>query len=138
MPATWEVTEQVPDCALVAAEPSSNPEQLAANVVVTLEEIGGQPLEQWVARSRDRLLDGTLDRLWILDSATTEIDGRPAQRTLSHYLHETHGGLNLEQWQLADQRRGYVISCSTAALDYDALADTTVRIAEGLRIEAPG
>lgn len=132
----WQVTEQVPDCALVAAEPDGDPQHFSATVVVTLEQLdSGESLQAWVARSRQALQGRELNRLRVLDSEQTEIDGRPAHRLLSHYLHPGYGGVVLEQWQLAHGQWGYVVSCSTGALDYDELADFMAYTAQGLRIE---
>lgn len=137
VPAEWEATEEIDGCALVAAEPAENPGRFAPNVVVTVEELHeGEPFDAWVLRSRQALQDESgSSRLRILDSGEMEISGAPAHRTLSHYLHSAAGGVNLEQWAVARAGWGYVVSCSTSALDYDDYTDLMAQIAEGLRIE---
>lgn len=136
VPAEWEVAENLQGCALVAVEPEQDPRRFVANVVVTVESLAeDEPLESWVRRSHEALRDGTLPRLRIIDTVETEVGGLPAWRTLSHYLHQMHGGVNLDQWQVAHEGWGYVMSCSMGALDYDELADAMERMADGLRIE---
>lgn len=139
LPVEWEATEEVEWCALVAAEPTETPERFAPNVVVTIEELRrGESLGVWVQRSREALHgDEGLNRLRILDTGETEVSGSPAYRTLSHYLHRSAGGVNLEQWAVARNGWGYVVSCSAGALDYDDYAEVLAEIAESLRIEGP-
>lgn len=137
VPAEWQVAEGVQGCALVAAEPAPESRGFVANIVVSVEPLGvDEPAEAWVARSRESLQDGRLNRLRLIDSEETEIGGATAWRTLSHYLHRPHGGVSLEQWQVAYDGWGFVVSCSTGALDYDAYADAMAYAAEGLQILA--
>lgn len=136
IPAEWEATEEVEWCALVAAEPTENPEHFVPNVVVTIEQLRqDDSLDVWVQRAREALHgEDKFNRLRILDAGETEISGSSAHRTLSHYLHRSAGGVNLEQWALAQSGWGYVVSCSTGALDYDDYVDVMAEVAEGLHI----
>lgn len=134
VPASWEVTENVQGCAFVAVEPVSEHRYFAANIVVTVERLqAGESMDAWMQRARSDLAQ-SLNRLWTIDTEDTEIDGLPAWRVLTHYLH-SGGGVNLEQWSVARGEWGYVVSCSMSALDYDRLADVMAHTAEGLRIE---
>jgi hypothetical protein len=134
LPAGWATEENVHGCALICAEPAREDEHFRANVVVTVEELAeGTALRGWAERSLDALRD-SLDRLRVIDLDETEIDAVRAHRALTHYLHDRFGGVNLEQWSLLHGSRGYVVSCSTAALEYDDLWALTNAVAEGLRV----
>lgn len=134
LPVGWERSEEVEACALVAVEPPRGDPHLRANVVVTLEQVAAdEDLDAWSRRSLD-LLAEPLPRLLRIDLEETEIGGVPARRALSHYLHPDHGGANLEQWQLLHRGLGVVISCTTAALEYDDLFDLMHAVAEGLEL----
>jgi len=134
LPAEWERAENVEGCALLAVEPPREDSHFRANVVVTIEQLEqGAELEQWAERSLAALRE-SLDRLRVIDLDASEIGGLPARRALTHYLHGEFGGVNLEQWSLADGGLGFVVSCSTAALEYDDLWLLTNTVAEGLRV----
>ncbi|MGH3327188.1 MAG: hypothetical protein ACRDPT_05200 [Streptomycetales bacterium] len=134
VPEGWEVAENVSGCAMVVSEPAYGP-YFTPNVVLTIEPwTDGESLDAWVDRSRDALRE-SLNRLRVIDVEETTVAGLPARRTLSHYLHEQHGGVNLEQWSLARDGYGYVISVSCAALEYDEMHDLSRRTVEGLRFQ---
>jgi hypothetical protein len=133
IPAGWDRTEDEEGCALVAVEPPRDEPHLRANVVVTIEVLGDEDPATWSDRSLAALGDA-LNRLRVIDDDRVELGGRPARRVLSHYVHRVFGGVCLEQWLLAQDRLGYVVSCSTAALEYDDLWDLTNAVAEGLRV----
>jgi hypothetical protein len=134
VPVGWERSEEVEACALVAVEPPRGDPHLRANVVVTLEVVPeDEDLEAWTLRSLASLRE-SLQEAQVLDVETLEIGGVPARRALTHYLHADHGGAALEQWLLLHRGLGMVISCTTAALEYDDLFDLTHAIAEGLRL----
>lgn len=133
LPPEWERAEDVPGCALVAVEPPREDAHFRANVVVTIEALAsGADLETWAGRSLDALRE-SLNRLRVIDIDSTEVGGVPARRALTHYLHGQFGGINLEQWSLVHRDLGFVVSCSSAALEYDDLWLLTNTIAEGLR-----
>ncbi|MGH3344572.1 MAG: hypothetical protein ACRDPK_17230 [Carbonactinosporaceae bacterium] len=133
-PEEWEVAENVSGCALVVSERAYGP-FFTSNIVVTIEEMtGDESLDAWVDRSRDALRE-SLNRLRVIDVEEATVAGLPARRTLSHYLHQHHGGVNLEQWSLARGGYGYVISASCGALDYDEMHDVGRRVVDGLRFE---
>ena len=133
LPAEWERTEEQEGCALVAVEPPRAEPHLRASVVVTIEAPPAeQAFEAWTDRSVAALGE-SVNRLRIIDDDMVEIAGSPARRVLSHYVHREFGGVNLEQWLLAHEGLGYVISCSTAALEYDDLHDLMSAIAEGMQ-----
>jgi hypothetical protein len=136
LPRDWERAENVQGCALVAVEPPREDPHFRANVVVTIEQLPeGTDLEPWADRSLGALGE-SLNRLRVIDLDTTEVGGLPARRALTHYLHGQFGGVNLEQWSLVQGGLGFVVSCSTAALEYDDLWLLTNTIAEGLRTAA--
>jgi hypothetical protein len=134
VPARWERTEDIDGCALVAVEPPRDDPHLRANIVVTLERVGARDtLAAWSERSLDALAE-SLNEARLLDVEALEVGGRPARRALSHYRHEDVGGVNLEQWLVLAGGLGCVVSCSTAALEYDDLYDLMHAVGEGLRI----
>jgi hypothetical protein len=133
IPAGWERTEDEEGCALVAVEPPREEPHLRASVVVTIEVLGEVDPGAWPDRSLAAVRE-SLNRLRAIDDDRVELDGRPARRVLSHYVHRRFGGVNLEQWLLASGGLGYVVSCSVAALEYDDLWDLTNAVAEGLRV----
>jgi hypothetical protein len=103
---------------------------------VTVEALeAGAELDGWAERSLDALRD-SLDRLRVIDLDSVEIGGLQARRALTHYLHDRFGGINLEQWSLLHAGLGYVVSCSTAALEYDDLWPLNSAIGEGLRVRS--
>jgi hypothetical protein len=129
VPAGWERTENQDGCALVAVEPPRAEPHMRASVVVTIEPLRDDFEERSVAALRE-----SLNRLRVIDDDRVEIGGRPARRVLSHYVHRVFGGACLEQWLLSHEGFGYVVSCTTAALEYDDLWDLTNAVAEGLRL----
>jgi hypothetical protein len=134
LPAEWERAENVQGCALVAVEPPREDPHFRANVVVTIEQLEqDDQLEPWAERSLDALRE-SLDRLRVIDLDASEVGGLSARRALTHYLHGQFGGINLEQWSLVHCGLGFVVSCSTAALEYDDLWLLTNTVAEGLRV----
>jgi hypothetical protein len=132
IPAGWEVSEHVQGTALVAVEPPREQPHLRASVVVTVELIGDDAVTAWEQRSVAALAD-SFNRLRIIDDERVTIDGHDARRVLSHYVHGQFGGVCLDQWLLAAGGAGFVVSCTTAALEYDDLWDLTTTVAEGLR-----
>jgi hypothetical protein len=132
IPAGWEVSEHVQATALVAVEPPREQPHLRASVVVTVELIGDDAAHAWEERSVAALAD-SFNRLRIIDDERVTIDGHDARRVLSHYVHGQFGGVCLDQWLLAAGGAGFVVSCTTAALEYDDLWDLTTTVAEGLR-----
>jgi hypothetical protein len=134
LPPGWERNENIEGCALVAVEPPRDDPHFRANVVVTIEQLPEDAeLEGWAGRSLDALRE-SLNRLRVIDLDATDIDGLPGRRALTHYLHGQFGGVNLEQWSLVHGGQGFVVSCSTAALEYDDLWLLTNTVAEGLRL----
>ena len=130
VPAGWERTEDVDGCALVAVEPAREQPHLRASVVVTVELL--EDAEGWEDRSLAAVQDALI-RHRVLDDAEVAIGGHRARRVLSHYVHSQFGGVNLEQWLIAHRGLGYVISCSTAALEYDDMWDVMNAVADGFR-----
>jgi hypothetical protein len=134
LPVGWEWRENVKGCALVAIEPERDDGHLRANVVVTVERLpDGESLEAWSGRSLAALAE-TVNRHRLLDLADVEVGGRSARRALSHYVDRAHGGVCLEQWLVPAGELGIVVSCTTAALEYDDLFELMQAVAEGLRL----
>jgi hypothetical protein len=130
IPAGWEVVRDREGCALIAVElPRAEP-HLRASIVVTLELLED---EGWEDRSLAALRE-SLNRLRVIDDEPVEVGGVAGRRVLSHYVHRAFGGVNLEQWLVRRGDRGYVVSCSTAALEYDDLWDLMTAAGEGLRL----
>lgn len=133
IPAGWEVTEKVQGTALVAVEPPRAEPHLRASAVVTVELLGDDAdVTAWEERSVTALQD-SFNRLRIIDDERVTIDGHHARRVLSHYVHGQFGGVCLDQWMLVTGGAGFVVSCTTAALEYDDLWDLMATVAEGLR-----
>jgi hypothetical protein len=136
LPPEWERTENLHGCALIAVEPPREEPHFRANVVVTVEPLDRDAeLEGWTERSLDALRE-SLNRLRVIDLDDVEIGGLAARRALTHYLHGQFGGVNLEQWSLVHGGLGYIVSCSTAALEYDDLWSLTNAMVEGLRMQS--
>jgi hypothetical protein len=134
LPTGWEWFENVEGCALVSREPLRDDEHLRATVVVTVERISeGESLDAWAERSVGALAD-TLHRHRLIDVDEVEVAGRPARRALSHYVNRVYGGVCVEQWLVPAGGFGYVVSCTTAALEYDDLFELMHAIGEGLRV----
>ena len=134
LPRDWEHSENVHGCALVSIEPPRDGSHFRPNVVVTVESLATDvELESWAGSSLDALSE-SLHRLRVIDVDSVEIGGLPARRALTHYLHDRFGGVNLEQWSLIHRGLGYVVSCSTAALEYDDLWSLTNTVADGMRM----
>ena len=131
IPSGWEVVRDQDGCALIAVEPPRAEPHLRASIVVTLELL--EDADGWEERSLTTLREA-LNRLRVIDDEQVEVGGVPARRVLSHYVHRAYGGVNLEQWLLRRDGRGYVVSCSTAALEYDDLWDLMTAVGEGLRL----
>jgi hypothetical protein len=131
LPVGWEVSENVDGCAVVAVEPARHDPHLRASVVVTVEVLGDDA-PAWSDRSLAAVRE-SLIRYRLIDDEQVEIGGRRARRVLGHYVHAGFGGVNLEQWLIVHAGRGYVISCTTAALEYDDLCDLMRAVAEGFR-----
>jgi hypothetical protein len=132
IPAGWEVTEKVQGTALVAVEPPRAEPHLRASAVVTVELLGDDAVRAWEQRSVAALQD-SFNRLRMIDDERVTIDGHDARRVLSHYVHGQFGGVCLDQWMLVTGGAGFVVSCTTAALEYDDLWDLMATVAEGLR-----
>lgn len=134
LPFGWEWVENVDGCALVCREPASDDEHLRPTVVVTVERLGeSESLDAWASRSLEALGE-TLHRHRLIDLEPVEVGGRPAQRALSHYVNRMYGGVCVEQWLVPVGSMGYVVSCTTAALEYDDLFELMHAIGEGLRV----
>jgi hypothetical protein len=134
LPPDWERSENAYGCALIAVEPPRDDPHFRTNVVVTVEQLSGDTdLERWAEGALEALRE-SLNRLRVIDLDSAEVGGLPARRALTHYLHDRFGGVNLEQWCLLHGGLGYVVSCSTAALEYDDLWALTNQVAEGLTV----
>jgi hypothetical protein len=134
LPVGWEFYENVEGCALVAREPPRDDAHLRANVVVTVERlVEGESLDAWAERSLGALAE-SLHRHRLLDLEAVEVGGRPARRALGHYVNRAYGGVCVEQWLVGAGELGYVVSCTTAALEYDDVFELMHAIADGLRV----
>jgi len=134
LPHGWEWYENFEGCALVAREPERDDEHLRANVVVTVERLeDGESLDAWAARSLGALGE-SLRRHRVIDLGEVAVGDREGRRALSHYVHGMYGGVCVEQWLVPAGGLGYVVSCTTAALEYDDLFDLMHAIGEGLRV----
>jgi hypothetical protein len=134
LPIGWEWRENVEGCALVAVEPPRQDEHLRATVVVTVEPlIGGETVDAWTARSLEALGD-SLRHHRLLDVQAVDVAGRGARRALSHYVNRLFGGTCVEQWLVPVGEAGYVVSCTTPALEYDDLFDVMHVVGEGLTV----
>jgi hypothetical protein len=134
LPTGWECQENVHGCALIAVEPAREDEHLRPTVVVTIEPlVAGETLDAWTARSLEGLRE-SLQHHRLLDVQAVDVAGRGARRALSHYVNRVFGGVCLEQWLVPVEEVGYVISCTTPALEYDDLFEVMHTVGEGLTI----
>jgi hypothetical protein len=126
LPPGWERVEDADGCALIAIEPPRAEPHMRANVVVTVERVPpDEPFDAWADRSLAALED-SLREYRLID--------RDGPRALGHYRHAEYGGVNLEQWLTLSGHWGYVVSCTTAALEYDDLCDLMQAIGAGLKV----
>jgi hypothetical protein len=132
LPVGWEWRENVEGCALIAVEPPRTDEHLRPTVVVTVEpHADEETLDAWTERSLRALAD-SLHHHRLLDVQPVTVGGREARRALSHYVNRLFGGVCVEQWLVPAGEMGYVVSCTTPALEYDDLFELMHVVAEGL------
>ena len=136
LPEDWERHEGAMGAALIAREPERGP-SFRANVVVTVEALSrGLDLRGWTEQS-GAALERALQHVHVVDDEDVEVGGVPARRRLLLHRSATEGGIALEQWSLVADGRGYVLSASTAALEYDDLADLCGGVARSFRPVSP-
>jgi hypothetical protein len=134
LPIGWDCRENVEGCALIAVEPAREDEHLRPSVVVTVEPlVAGETLDAWTARSLAALGE-SLHHHRLLDVQAVDVEGRDARRALSHYVNRVFGGVCVEQWLVPVGEVGYVVSCTTPALEYDDLFEVMHMVGEGLTV----
>lgn len=133
LPAAWERAEDPrPDVSLIAIEPE-HAGRFRANVVVTIERLAaGVDVDAWQAGA-DELLDRALHGYLLLDRERLHVHGRVVIRRLAHHAREETGAITMEQWTTVHDGRGFTLTASAGTLEYDALADAFVGIADGFR-----
>lgn len=133
LPLDWEVSHDIPDCAVVCAARRSSPQVPPHIAVTVMERDEAEPVGDWAARCRGELVEAL--GLRVIDVEHTQIAELPAYRTLFHHVHPRFGGVCLEQWAVPARDRCYVISCLAGALDYESVADVFQQVATGLRVK---
>jgi hypothetical protein len=134
LPVGWEWRENAEGCALIAVEPPRADEHLRPSVVVTVEPlVAGETVDAWTARSLEALGE-SLHHHRLLDVQSVEVGGRAARRALSHYVNRVFGGVCVEQWLVPVGEVGYVVSCTTPALEYEDLFEVMHVVGEGLTV----
>lgn len=99
-------------------------------LVVAAEELApATSVDTWVDSGLISQSD-TLVGAEVLDRQSAEIAGGQAVRTLVHHAHDQHA-VALEQWWLIVAARGWVLSASCAAPDYDRVADDFAQLVAG-------
>lgn len=131
LPDGWHAQEDVASVALVAAEPEGAHPAFRANLTVTVERAGGLDAEGLTDASL-AAQERALESFQLIDRTTAQLAGGSGTRTLGH--HDMQGrAIVIEQWRLVAGDRGYGVTASCWALDYDDLADVFAAAAETLR-----
>jgi hypothetical protein len=121
--------DPAPGLALVALDPEQRG-PFRANLVVTVEELAGRFTD--VGAYTDASIadqERALDAYRLIDRTEATLRGGEATRTLGH--HDAAGmAVAVDQWRLVHGDRGYTITASCWALEYDALADVFAESAE--------
>jgi hypothetical protein len=120
LPNGWEVAvDPRPDVALLAVAPDEG-DGFRANVVVTLEELGGWSLRDW-QDSTGTMLAASLRDYVLLDlERLDDRPGMPGLRRLSHHV-ASGAAVTLEQWCRVWEGRGLTVSVTSPSLDYALL-----------------
>ncbi len=139
MPTGWETERDVAGALLSCTQPpptGDRPTYLPPSILVTFDKLpDGTTFDSWLQDYRQSLVE-FYDRLRLIDTEEIALGDVAAFRTLSHYLHQVVGGVCTDQWCIEGQRRVYVITCSSGALQYDDFADTFARVASGFSVTA--
>ncbi len=122
LPPSLEPLDDVPLAALVAAERDVPDGAFRANLVVTVEELESEAGVEQYAQASVAALSCALDGFRVIDSEPIALGDRRAIRLLAHHDAAGHA-VAFEQWQLVVGARGYTLTASCCALEYDDLAD---------------
>jgi hypothetical protein len=120
MPRGWEVAvDPRPDIALLAVAPDAG-DGFRANVVVTLEELGGWSLRDW-QDGTGMMLAASLRDYVLLD--LERLDHRPGMPGLRRLCHHVASGaaVTLEQWCHVWDGCGLTVSATSPSLDHARL-----------------
>ena len=123
LPDGWRVANEVSPM-LVA--PGAERRAFAPNVLVTADVLGdGETPEAWIERSLGEQLAALAGARLIDRWPAPGTNG--AMRTLVDHAADGRA-IALEQWWVAAGGRGWVVTASCAALDYDVLSDDIAAI----------
>lgn len=137
-----QIGPDTPALLTLVAPDAETPLLFRPNLTITGERLAERldPAE-YVERS---LADeaATLPGWYLIDREDTELSGRPALRTLATYLASAVPGSDLryelsvavEQWRLLDEAVGWIVTVSSAATDFDAVADGWRVCVESFRV----
>ena len=135
LPDGWRADESIDNCALVAVDPIDD-FGFHANIVVTVEEVLDAADRVAMFPDHIRAVREGLTSTRIIDAASAQVSGFPAQRVLLH--HETPGdAITLEQWFLPVGRYAWYLSASVASLSYDYVADVLHDIVASFELLEP-
>ncbi|HXG84036.1 MAG TPA: DcrB-related protein [Pyrinomonadaceae bacterium] len=106
---------------------------IAANIVVTREELDGQTGVEDYAESQKQAMAEEIERLEILDERATTLNGAPAFQRLQRFQIED---LIVQQAQtfVLDKNVVFVITGTASVEDLDAIIDAVRAFAENFRL----
>ena len=137
-PEGWEVVaEPPPGTAWVAREPAyvEDPERFRANLVLTVQPMGGLSFRDWQAGT-DELLPRMLEDYVVVDLERLMIGGLPGGRRLAHHAGPRGEALTMEQWFAQFGEAGHTLTATVVTWRYDELADVCAAVAAAWRPEA--
>jgi hypothetical protein len=137
VPEGGTVDDGVPGVACVVLEPAGLHPRFRANVTVTVEPVS------LAAAGTAAFTDGSLatqaailQRFVVLDREPAALGLGLGERTLGH--HDVEGlPVVVDQWRIVDGDRGWGVTGSCWAPDYDDVADSFAAIAASLRRAGP-
>lgn len=117
-----------------AAQPADldQPDRFRANLVLTLDALGGLTFRDWQVGS-DEILPRMLQDYLLVDLERLEVDGHPGGRRLAHHVDRAARALTMEQWFVADDDRGWTLTATVETWSYDELADELAEVAAAWR-----
>ncbi|HEV2798064.1 MAG TPA: hypothetical protein VGV65_10635 [Nocardioides sp.] len=107
-------------------------DRFRANLVLTLDDLGGLTFRDWQVGS-DEVLPRMLQDFLVVDLERLDIDGRPGGRRLAHHVDRAARALTMEQWFVAGDDRGWTLTATVETWSYDEQADELAEVAAAWR-----